>query len=206
VSSIPRVPAKAELVLAYPTPTEPVRHVRSTLLIASIDNVRADHRFDEYAALVPRQYHQALFESVAGVWLPLDAALAHYRACDALQLAESTAVGYGKKTVERVGQSMVGTVLRMAKQAGTTPWSFYPLVQRFWMRGYDGGGIAIYRMGPKDARLDLVQSALCESPFYRRALRGWLTGLTLLFCRTLYLQEMGQHDGSHSVAYRAQWV
>ncbi len=193
-------------MLAYPEVTLPVRHVRSTLLIASIDNVRGAGYFDDYAKLVPAEHRPVLFESIAGLWVPLDAALAHYRACDGLRLAESTSVNFGKATVDRVGQSMVGTVLRMAKQAGMTPWSFYPLVQRFWMRGYDGGGIAIYKLGPKDARLDLVQSALCESPFYRRALRGWLTGLTQLFCKTLYLNELGQHEGTASVAYRAQWA
>ncbi|HEX8794315.1 MAG TPA: hypothetical protein VF765_25400 [Polyangiaceae bacterium] len=199
-------PAASETVLALPERIEPLRNVRSTILVASVGNIRASGYFDDYARRIPEHHRAPLFETIAGLWVPVDSALAHYAACDALNLPESSQVDFGKRSVERVGQSMVGTAIRMAKQVGATPWTFIPHIQRFWARGYDGGGLAAYKLGPKDARLDLVQCDLCESPFFRRALRGWVTHLILLFCSTVYVHEMTGPDGVRSMSMRAQWV
>jgi hypothetical protein len=199
-------PQGAEVLLPLPDRILPVTHVRSTVLLASIEGVRQSGRFDAYRRLVPAQHHQALFESVAGAWLPVEAGRAHYLACDKLGVSPSEQVQMGHRTAERAGESMVGTVMRLAKQAGATPVLYFTQLQRLWARAYDGGGIAVYKTGPKDARLDVVSFSLCESPFYRNALRGWVQGLAALFSTRVYLREAPQPAGSNSVSYIAQWV
>jgi hypothetical protein len=193
-------------ILPLPPKIEPLRHVRSTILIASVANIRNSGRFDEYAKRVPAEHHSALFESVAGVWIPFRAAAAHYVACESLGVPVDEQVNMGRATVDRVGATIAGTAVRLAKQAGVTPLHLFPHLQRFWMRGYDGGALAIYQVGPKEARLELVHFPLCEIPFYRRALTGWTAGLTGLFCAKLYMKELPQPSGPHSMALRAQWV
>jgi hypothetical protein len=202
----PLTPANAETVLAFPNRIAPLANVRSTILVASINNIKRADYVEPYTRALPEKHRQTLFELIAGTWTPVEAAMAHYSACDTLGLSEHTATEFGEQTVDRIGQSMVGTGIRMAKQAGVTPWTFCPHVQRFWARGYDGGGIAVYKLGPKEARFDLVQFSLCESPFYRSALAGWLGALLRLFSRTLYLHQTSPPDGPHSASYRAQWV
>jgi hypothetical protein len=202
----PPPPAGAEVTLELPARIDPLRNVRSTVIIASVDNVKTMGRFDEYKRHVPPQHHATLFESVAGLWVPIDAAAAHYRACDALRLTAAEQMVMGRRSLERVGQTMVGTAFRLARTAGATPWIFFPHMQRFWLRAYDGGGIATYKVGPKDARLDLVGFSLCEVPFYRRALCGWVEGIVALFCARVFVKERPAPDGPHSMSIRAQWA
>jgi hypothetical protein len=202
----PVTSAGVETVLAFPKRVDPLANVRSTILIASLNNIKSAGHYDTYIRHLPGEHRRELLEQVVGTWTPVEAALAHYTACDALGLSEHTATAFGRQTVERIGTSLVGTGIRMAKQAGATPWTFCPHVQRFWARGYDGGGIAVYKLGPKDARFDLIQFSLCASAFYRSALGGWLGGLLQLFCTTLYLHEMRAPRGRDSASYRAQWV
>jgi hypothetical protein len=199
-------PQGAEVLLPFPPRIMPVRHVRSTVLLASIEGVRQAGRLEDYRRLVPVAHHQALFESVAGSWLPVEAGRAHYLACDQLGIPTIQQVQMGARTAERTGESMVGTVMRLAKQAGATPVLYFTQFQRLWARAYDGGAIAVYKTGPKDARLDVISFSLCESPFYRNALRGWVQGLAALFSTRVYLREAPQPDGADSVAYVAQWV
>jgi hypothetical protein len=81
-----------------------------------------------------------------------------------------------------------------------------PQFQRFLDRGYDGGGIRVMRLGPKDARLDLVQCAIAESPYFRYALRGVVAAVLQMFCGRVYVQE---HQGARapaSMSLRAQWA
>ena len=61
-----------------------VRQVRSTLLASSLRSIRLRGRFDDYAKVLDPKYKEDVLSSVAGVWLPLEVAAAHYEACDRL--------------------------------------------------------------------------------------------------------------------------
>jgi hypothetical protein len=205
-AALARRPIGSETVLEFPAVVEPLQQVRSTILIASLGNIRKEGHYDAYARWVPGEHLRLLSETLAATWLPVQTAAAHYAACDKLALPTDEQVRMGRKTVERIGRSMAGAALRLAREAGATPWVFFPHMQRLWDRAYGGGGIAVYKLGPKDARLDLIGFSLCESPFYRNALRGWVWSLTELFCQKAYFQERRQPDGPQSCSFRAQWV
>jgi hypothetical protein len=201
------VPPRSEVVLAFPEPIKPLGKVRSTFVIGSIDTMKGAGQYEAYVAHLAAEHRDALLGAVPATWLPVDVATAHYRACNALGLAPSEAARRGGAALERLGGLVYGTALQMAKQAGATPWTVLPALQRFWSRAYDGGGIAVYKVGPKDARVDLVSCGLCQVPYYRHALAGLLQGLIALFCGTLYFQEAPrQPAGPDSVSYRAQWA
>jgi hypothetical protein len=202
----PYTPPRGEVVLAFPEPIKPLANVRSTFVVGSIDTMKAAGQYDAYVAAVAAEHRAALLGAVPAMWIPVAVAAAHYQACDTLGLPSAEAARRGRAALERLGGLVYGTALQMAKQAGATPWTVLPALQRFWSRAYDGGGIAVYKVGPKDARIDLVSCGLCQVPYYRHALGGLLEGLTGLFCSTLYFLETKQPAGPESVSYRAQWA
>ncbi len=199
-------PRHGEVFVPFPTPIVPLRNVRSTIIVASVANVKAAGLFTDYASHVAKEHHEALFDAHVGGWTPLNAAMAHYAACDTLGLSELSQREFGRKTVERIGRTMVGTGIRMARQAGIDPWTFFGQLHRFWSRGYDGGGIAVYKLGPKDAQIQLVEFSLCASPFFRCALFGWFSSFTEMFCARLFMREERATEGPSSMTVRAQWV
>jgi hypothetical protein len=189
-----------------PKPVVPARHARSTVLIGSIASIREAGRFDEYAARLPPAYRDVLFNLVAGAWVPIDIALSHYEACETLGFPADQQVANGRSTFDRTSGTLLGTAIRMAKEGGVTPWTVFPYYQRFWERGYDGGGIGIVKTGPKEARVDLVAFRLADSRYYRNALRGLLTGVTELFCQKVYVTERPGMRHPASVMFRVQWA
>jgi hypothetical protein len=199
-------PTSEDTVLALPTPVTPARHARSTVLLGSIATLREADRFDEYQARLPLEHRETLLNMVAGAWIPIDVALAHYETCNALALPLDRQVANGRATFDKTRGTLLGTMLRMARESGMTPWSVFPYYQRFWERGYDGGGIAVTRLGPKEARLDLVQFRLVECPYYRHAVRGLATGVLELFCQKAYVTERPGMRSPASVSFRMQWV
>ena len=92
-----------------------------------------------------------------GVWLPIDVCLAHYRACDARQIWGSARVGeIGVEVTRRVHGTSLALALRLAKQAGVTPWSI--LTQPRACGSASGAArAAIYKRGPKEAVLEVIQ-------------------------------------------------
>ena len=199
-------PTAEEVVLALPTPVVPVRHARSTIILGSLATVRESGRFSEYEARLSASHRDVLLNLVAGAWVPLDLAFAHYQACDELGFTRDQAVANGRATFDKTSGTLLGTVIRMAKEAGVSPWTIFPQYQRFWSRAYDGNGVAVYNLGPKEVRVDIVQSRLVESRYYRDALRGLLIGVTELFCTKAYVTERPGRLAPMSASFRMQWA
>jgi len=195
-----------EVILPMPSPVVVARHARSTILMASVGSIRDLGRFDEYVVHLPEAHRELLLDAVAAVWIPIDVAFSHYSACDALNLPVDQQVQNGRVIFDKNRGTLLGTVVRMATQSGMTPWNVFPHLQRFWERAYDGGGVRIVKLGPKEARLELVAVRVTDSRYYRNALRGLVMAVTEMFCRKAYATETPGQRGAGTVSYRVQWA
>ncbi len=194
-----------DVVLALPTRIVPVRHLRSTLILASIATLRQGDLFHDYERALPDEHKATLIGAVAATWIPLDAAQAHYAACDSLMLTPEQQVLKGRATFDGARGTLLGTAVRMATRgSGFTPWQAFALYQHFWDRGFDGGGVSVARVGPKDANVSVVQCPLLDSPYFRNGFRGLHTALVELFCSKAYITERRAAAGN--LSYRVQWA
>lgn len=196
--------ADTEVILPFPARITPARHARSTLILASISSLRQRGHFDDYERALDPAHRDALLGAVAATWIPLDAARAHYLACDTLPLTADQQVQAGRTTFDATRGTLLGTAVSLARNAGVTPWRMLPFLQRFWERGFDGGGVRVVRAGPKDATVSLVQCALVSIPYFRNGLRGLLAAMVDLFCTRVYVTD-AKH-GAANVDYRVQWA
>lgn len=195
-----------EVVLALPEPIVRARHVRSTVLLSSIAAVRAAGFAEQYMAALPPQHGETLRESVVGMWVPMEVAVAHYRACESLALPTESQVTLGRATFDRTQGTLLGTAVKLSRAAGASPWTVLPLFQRFWLRGFDGGGIAVYKLGPKDAQVDCFSVEVNDVRYFRNALRGLVTGVLELFTSKCYVKELTGSREPGAVHFRAQWA
>jgi hypothetical protein len=173
--------------------------------MASRASVHGAGHGDRYEAALDAAARDAVAEiGVVGVWLPLNIALAHYRACDSLGLGANAIAAIGRSTNDKVKGSVYGTFIRAFKEAGLTPWAVIPQFQRFWDRTYEGGCLRVTKLGPKEARVDVINCALCQSHYWRHALRGLSCGLIELVCSRAYATELV--NSPDSLSYRYQWA
>ena len=96
--------------------------------------------------------------------------------------------------------------MRLAKGAGVTPLTVMPHFQRFWNRAFDGGGIALYSIGPKEVRLEGQKVPLYEIPYFRSAVRGLVEGVLDLFCAKIYVSDRPGKRALGTMSYRVQWA
>jgi hypothetical protein len=195
-----------DVVLAFPQKAVATRTVRSTVILGSIATLREAGHYDAWSAALDPAHRDTLLQAVGGIWLPLDAALAYYGACDSLRISSDGVAKLGGATFVRVQGTLLGTVLRMANGAGVTPWTILPQLQRFWDRAYQGGAVQITRHGPKNAHLAVARCALVESHYYRNALRGLTTSVLSLFCQKVYVHEQAGPRPEGMLVLKAQWV
>jgi hypothetical protein len=180
--------------------------VRSTLLTASIDALKSRGRFDDYCALLPPELRESMLFGVAGVWLPMKVASAHYAAVDALGFTDAETVDNGRSVGGRLNSTLLGVVIKLAGQAGATPW--VPLAQtgKLFERVFRGGGLQVERLGPKEARIEVVGLPLMSSPYFRGALRGQVRAGCELFCKRAYAREVEPRSVLNAGALRVSWV
>jgi hypothetical protein len=199
-----------ELVLSLPAPraTLPTAtHVRSTLLLSSLQSLRSRGLFERYASGVDPIHRPAILDAVAGVWLPMDVGVAHYRACDALGLSSDEQAGMGRDVNLRVQGSVLGVLARTARDAGVTPWIVIGSLGRLWLRMFDGGGgVEAHKTGPKDARVELVGLPLLGIGYFRHAFRGVFEGGLEPICQRAFIREESDEGTETSAVFRVQWV
>ncbi|MGC4092817.1 MAG: hypothetical protein QM756_34020 [Polyangiaceae bacterium] len=170
-SSLTPDPA-AVVVLEFPSPLEALTHIRSTLVTSSLASLRARGLFERYDALQRSVHRETILSSVAGSWLDLEVAQAHYWACDALGLSPAQQIDIGKDVSRRIHETFMRTVVQMARGIGVTPWLLLGKGNSMVARLMRGGGTRVTRLAPKVARVELARHALLDIPYFMNAMFG----------------------------------
>ena len=206
-----RVHSKEEVLISLQVSSngkvEPVTHMRSTLVAASLLSLKSLGHLDAYLRNLPAALHDTILHSVAGMWLPLEIGVAHYRAADALDLSVEEQIAVGHAVADRIQKSLLGTLVRVAKSAGVTPWTGLEYSPRLWGRVLQGGSLALYRLGPKEARVECHGAPeLARLPYFRNGFRGMFLGSGQLFCEKLYARDLASFVARGVVAFQVAWV
>jgi hypothetical protein len=181
-------------------------HFRSTWLSSSLNALRDRSHFDRYLELLPAEAKPVILETVAGVWLPIDVAMTHYRTCEALDLSRREAWEIGMEVTRKVHGTSLALAFRLAKQAGVTPWTILAQLPKLWERIWRGGGLAVYQRGPKEAVLEVIQWAPAGIPYVRHTIPAVVHGIVEIFCRKAYVSEVPAMMTPSALGLRLQWV
>lgn len=167
----PRIPADSpELATA----------IRSTMLQSSLRAIEELGRLDDYYRALPTEHHALVRELVVGQWIPMDVGMAHYGAIETLRLSRDQAYMNGRVVADRVQKSWAMTVVRTLG-AGMNPWSALSRLQSAWDRLIQGGSAAVYKLGPKDAQLEMLGCPLARYDYVRYGWTGMMSSTLELF-------------------------
>lgn len=189
-----------------PPPAPPVRSVRSTLLLSSRGALKGASLFDDYEHHLKEETRTSLDGLIAGTWIPIGIAVEHYAACDALGLARAQQASLGRTNGERLSGTLLGTLAKLARNAGTTPIMLVEQFPRFWGRIFEGGSLASRVTGPKDVEVTVCASPLLRSAYFRHGLGGTAESILGLVCTRLLVRVKRFGEAEGSATYLVQWV
>jgi hypothetical protein len=204
-------PAGGALFLPFPggvsrDAVHDATHFRTTWLSFSLRTLTRHGLAERYFASLAPAFHGDMRSLVAGQWQPMRLALAHYEACDRLELPESEIFAIGKESGAGVHGAIYKAMLRVAKEAGATPWSALTGAHAEWHRSWRGAGMAVYRLGPKEARMEYAGYPFAHLRYVRLAVRGVIAGVFELVGAKAYVHEVAELCGAKTLAYRVAWV
>lgn len=185
-----------------------VTHIRGTMIVNSRDSLREVGVYERYAELLPASHRDTLLYCLAASWLPIEDAQVHYQTCDQLMLEPTQFARIGEITSSRVVGTFLGAAVRVVRNAGID--SYLPLLKqndRMYDRLYKGGGVRVYRVGPKDILLENFGQPLVASRYWRNAYLAYMEALANTFARVGYVKLVRprSNDGL-SIAVTGSWV
>lgn len=145
---------------------------RSTWILSSHEGLRANGHWERYLHALT-DHREEILSTVAGVWMPMHVALAHYRACDKLDLSSDEVTAMARGDGGRVRRAWYAPLATVAR-AEPSPWATLSQLHMLWRRAADGGAVALFRTGERDARVEYLGCELFEIPYFRQALRAAL--------------------------------
>jgi hypothetical protein len=199
-----------EILIALPSPRSLVpraTHVRGSWLSSSVRTLREDGLFERYLPLLPPEHHATMTTAAATEWYPIEVAIAHYGACDRLELSAHQIMEAGIRATRYAHATVIGVAAKLAVGGGEpTPWTIFGNVQRLWDRSWSGGGIGVTKLGPTEMRLELVGWPLAHLRHTRIGMRGVLIGIAEVFCKKAYAREIEEMCTPLTLGYRLAWT
>ena len=183
-----------------------VAQVRGALIVSSLQTLRELSYFDRYIAHLPTQDRDSVLFALASSWLPVELAMVHYGACEAMELTTDELETIGQHVSTRIMGTFLGTLMRSSRQVGANTSPVIPLRQyhRLWDRLLMGGGCTVRMSGMKDARIESRGVPMFRYQYFRSAYAGLIRGAGLMFSKTIYMRTRRQ--GEEALIIDASWV
>jgi hypothetical protein len=181
--------------------------VRGSLLASSLAVVRLRGRETAYFGALPPSQHQAIQELVAQAWLPVELAVAHYRALDHAFPQADEQRENGVLVAERTQNAYVETVVRGLKAAGAL--NMTTALQRVpagIARTVRGGVCQVHSTGLKDARVELSGFPFLAVRYTHNAWQGMFESSLGIVSRKLFIRQDRAFAGADRMALVLSWV
>jgi hypothetical protein len=200
-------PPARQVLIAHTPVIRPATTIRSTVLQSSVASLRQRGHFERWLALIDVQFRATIVESLAPSWLPIEVALAHYAACEALELPLSEQVAMGEAVGDRIQGSFLTTLMKSARAAGYNPLVLLSQFDRLYGRLFQGGSVQLTQTGPKDADVEVRGMQTTRFPYFRIAFTGVVRG-GILFSgvRTGYVKQGTYNASSDTLVMHTSWV
>jgi hypothetical protein len=199
-----------ELIVPFPAPPGKIAlasSCRGTLLASSLRALESGGHLPRYFELLPPSDVPAIQSLIAGQWIPIDLAIAHYTACDRLDLNTDEQVRMGTLVADRINKTFLATVMKLVHESGVTPWVGLKQFGRIFARLFVGGGTSVIKVGPKDARIEIVGLPLSKIAYFRNGYRGVIrAGFQLFGVRSPYVTLLPTLCSATTLGFRAAWV
>jgi hypothetical protein len=172
--SVDDAPAKgtddASRVIMIPHDSEagPVTAVKNVLIQASLAELKSHGHYERYSQLMAADALDTLRLSLAPGWIPIELALAHYEACDKLELTPAQFAAIGNDVGDRVQDAVLVSLAKKVRAANFDLDAALGPLQRMWPRLFQGGSVQTVSVAGKERLIEERGFRLNRYHYYRQ--------------------------------------
>jgi hypothetical protein len=202
-TTVPPPSRPEQLLYSLPLMLRDMDGMRGSVIVLDWRWLRDNDMFDRYAATLGVSH--PLLQAAAAEWVDLPLVREHYRALDALGMTHSEAIEVGKTVGPRIHGVVLKTLVRLAGQLGVGPFVALGQSYKLWTRSFRGGGVAVYRTTDRSARIEILQTVISQSRFFRASFIGVTVAALDPFCENAIVQERAEGRTDTSFVLRVSW-
>jgi hypothetical protein len=128
--------------------------VRNLLIQSSLLELKENGYYERYSKNIDPKVLESLLASLAPGWIPMDLALAHYQACERLELTPDELSAVGTRVGTRVQSALLVSLAKTVREANYDIWMATGQLNRMLRRLHHGGSVQMVKVGPKDKLLE----------------------------------------------------
>lgn len=185
--------------------TPRVSAVRGFVFLSGMKWLSEQGLLERQQALLPARLREQAGTLTTTDWVPLADALTIYAACDAMELSIDQQVELGRAVSRANNGIVIRTLANLAGRIGVSPWAALKSVDRLWQRNNRGGGVAVFKVAERAARLEFWQVPLARSPFFVTSMRGAIAVGMEDFCERVLVTDLPAQVTAESFALRVAW-
>jgi hypothetical protein len=187
-------------------PIKPIAEVRSTLIMAGIQTLRAQGLYPRYSEILSPDWRERIFGLAAGIWVPVDVAVAHYKAMDQLAIEPASIEVIGAEVAERTWKHILAPVFLRAKRIGPKPWEALTFTHETTDLNWRGGDVRIFKEGPTQALYEWVGQPCARVPYFVTSFGAFMRALMNLFSQQAHCYVVRDRCSGTTIALRLSWV
>lgn len=195
-----------EIVIPHDLTRGPLRGIRRMIVHSSLADIKEFGHFERYRVHMQPSELAEVSDAIGPGWLPLEFALAHYRACDLAGLSDEQISAMGKRS----GAKMHGTLLLGLNKTAAelrSPWETIGAFSRMGKRVYDGGSSQYVRLGPNELQIENIGNPLFSFRYYRLAHTAFLReAFTAFGVEIRDVKPISFHKDGDRAEVRISWV
>jgi hypothetical protein len=199
---------EARAAVAQQSPTTAVVAVRGSVIVASLYGLKQLAQYERYLQrLDPKRREEVVF-CLASSWVPVELALAHYAAHDALELSSAELSSMCELVAERMACAFLGPVLRGSRveARGGSPWAALREYRRTWERLMEGGTVALRELGEKEAVFEIRGAPMLRSSAFRQTVLALSRRALGAFALRTFVRELSWSGDSEEIRILLRWL
>lgn len=196
-----------EILVAHDPNAGDVTEVRNLVLQSSLAELKAHGYYERYVQHIEPSTLEDLLSRVAPGWVPVDLAMAHYKACDDMNLSTEELSAMGRSVGERIQETTLVSAAKTSRDENFDPWQVEAQLHRMWQRLYRGGSIQVTKLGSKEKLIEQRGYPMNRFHYYRQAL-VWALGAThtAVGLRVSRIRVEKYEPDTHEVGVRLSWL
>jgi hypothetical protein len=163
-----------EILIPHDPTRGALKAVRRMLVQSSLAELKERGHYERYCSGIDGAVLESINDQVGPGWLPIELAMAHYRACDALGLSNAELDESGAISGEKLARSLLVTGVHNGPDGEVAPWLAIGAFSRMGRRIYEGGSAQYVKLGPKQLQIENMGNPLLSIHYYRIAHLGFL--------------------------------
>jgi hypothetical protein len=180
--------------------------VRSTLIMAGIQTVRARGLFSRYSESLSPEARERILGLAAGIWVPVDVAVTHYTAMDRLGIDQSTIESIGAEVAARTWKHIMAPTFARAKRVGRQPWEHFRHAHDTLTNTWRGSDVQVFKESPTQALCEWAGQPCAAIPYFVASYGSYMRALTNLFSSRAFYRIVPERCSRTTLAVRLSWV